>query len=167
VPVLANDAADASTTVTSVTQPSAGSVTIAAPLAPPVAPELTVTVDQSAKSISIDGHDLLPGGSWNLEVHSTAMTVATGSVVSTGVVHLVVSIPSSLEPGAHTLIATGIGADGSTVVSTTQFTVPAEAPLAFTGADAQPWFIVGDVLLALGGALLLGTLLVRRRRQTR
>jgi hypothetical protein len=146
---------------------------------PPSRPSasLGLTVSRGARianaPVPVASSGLLPNAPFTVEVHSTPVVIASGTVASDGTVNYTAAIPSGLEAGWHTLIFTSTAADGSsfstsyyfqvgsdgTLLATTD-TVPVE--LSYTGLNAAPYLASG-VLLALAGAVLL---LIARRRKT-
>lgn len=106
-------------------------------------------------------------------VHSAPIQVGTFEANSDGVVSGTVTIPTSLDPGRHTLTLTGTA---SGVVKSSNFTVTAAAAagapgvghnsggtLAFTGMQVVSFLGAAAVLIVAGSLLLVVS---RRRRST-
>jgi hypothetical protein len=99
------------------------------------AQRLTLALDAGLGTVAADapvtvrGSGLLPGSTVVLEVHSTPRTIATGTVGSDGRYTMTAALPTDLEEGAHELVATGTGVDGTPVASRLGFTVGANRTL--------------------------------------
>ena len=130
-------------------------------------------VAQAPAPVTASG--LLANAPYTVEVHSTPVIIASGTVASDGSVNYTASIPSGLEAGWHTMIFTSTAADGTSFTSTYYFkvagdgtllstseTVPTE--LAYTGNNTgnMTMFLLGGLSLALIGAEML--MIARRKR---
>ena len=86
-----------------------------------------------------------------------------------------VTVPTTLAPGEHTLVAIGFGGGATTAVATSALVVaapaalvvavpgvPVAASLPATGVDPLPWAVLAASLLAAG---VLGLLMTRMRRR--
>ncbi|MEY4532789.1 MAG: hypothetical protein RI926_558 [Actinomycetota bacterium] len=130
-------------------------------------------VAQAPAPVSASG--LLANAPYTVEVHSTPVVIASGTVASDGSVNYTASIPANLEAGWHTMIFSSTAADGTSFTSNFYFkvagdgtllstseTVPAE--LAYTGSDSENMslFLLGGLSLALIGAEMI--MIARRKR---
>jgi uncharacterized repeat protein (TIGR02543 family) len=130
-------------------------------------------VAQAPAPVTASG--LLANAPYTVEVHSTPVIIASGTVASDGSVNYTASIPTGLEAGWHSMIFTSTAADGTSFTSTYYFkvagdgtllstseTVPAE--LAYTGTNSENMtlFLLGGLSLALIGAEML--MIARRKR---
>lgn len=161
--VTAADIGKAITVTVTGTRPGYTSATAASEPTATVAGPNVWTPDQltPGNTVIVFGSGFTPGEQIRLELHSTPIFLANVTAGANGTFQQTVTIPSSVPPGAHTIVA--VRADG-TVAATDPVTVVAQAKpqqLAVTGSDGVPW---GG--LALGGMLLLAGLtftLLRRR----
>jgi LPXTG-motif cell wall-anchored protein len=116
-----------------------------------------------------------PGSTVTFNFFSQPVTLGTASADASGVATLEAQIPTTATPGEHTIVASGVAADGSPLEVSTSITVLADdaaagagagaggagGDLPTTGSDSLPIARVGAALLAVGGGLLFVT---RRRR---
>jgi hypothetical protein len=109
-----------------------------------------------------------PGALVTLTFASDPVTLGTVTADANGHISAQVTIPSNATAGTHTISATGLGADGSTLVLSTSVTVTAPGaaasrPLAFTGSSGTfPAIWMALAALALGTTMVVGA----RRRVT-
>jgi hypothetical protein len=108
--------------------------------------------------VTISGGGFAPGAQVQITVASTPTLLATVSADGSGSIQATVTIPSNLEPGTHTLSATGANPAGGTLVLTSTITV---SGLALTGSNTG--VLVGVALALLGAGVLL-VVVTRRRR---
>jgi hypothetical protein len=122
----------------------------------------TVTPGQR---ITVTGDRWQAGARIDLGFHSTPVHLGSATARADGSFSAGVSIPSNATAGTHSILATGIGADGvrHTASTTIQVlaVVSAGGSTAFTGAEVQLWMFLAVSLFGLG----LGLILVSRRRR--
>jgi hypothetical protein len=132
-------------------------------------PPQTPTVGVGAGTVTVGGQLLVTGDNWlggstvNLELHSQVFSLGTAQVGANGSFSKLVTIPSSVSPGAHTIEVHGTAANGKPAVSRTSITIVSAGGgggTALTGAN------ISRALLLLVGLVLVGfvTLFVTRRR---
>lgn len=115
-------------------------------------------------SLIVHGSGFVPNEEITLTLQSAPVILATTTADATGSFSTTVTIPSTTDPGAHTIVATGATGDSATTsITVTGAVVPIATSrgLAFTGADIAAVSAVGAVALGLGGFLILSS---RRRR---
>lgn len=105
-------------------------------------------------ALSVNGLGFEPGETVDLVLHSTPVTIGTPVAGAAGTIAGAFTVPGSVTPGAHTLVATGQSSERSVSVTVT-------VPLGPTGADAAVPAGAGLVLLLTGIALIAA----RRRLQ--
>lgn len=106
-------------------------------------------------SVTVEGGGFYPGESVELVVHSTPVTIATVTANAAGGFATTAAIPSSVPPGAHTLVAMGL-TSGHAFSASIALAMPA------TGVETAGPAVVSAVLLLLGAGSL--TLSRRHRR---
>jgi len=126
-----------------------------------------LTVDPT--QMNAGGHVMIDSSGWKpvtsvtITLHSTPVVLSTETADGNGGVQAQVTIPSSAEAGAHTIVLTGTAANGDPREVSTAFTVTSgSGSLPRTGAAISALVIVGLVLLA--GGIALST---ARKRATR
>ena len=137
--------------------------------------ELTVsdTTVNRGQAVTVTGSGYADRARVTLIFESTPVQLGTATTDGAGRFSTQVTIPSDATPGAHTIRATGLGADGSTVTRSARVTVlggtasggPAARSgggLARTGSDNSISLTQAGAVLILAGAGLVAV--VRRRR---
>jgi hypothetical protein len=113
------------------------------------------------------------GATVEITLESDPVHLATVTAGADGQFSTPVTIPEDAKPGSHTVVATGQGANGSTLTISAGLTVAsgtagaaegAAGALAFTGSDSLPLVWIALALLTVGTAFVLA---VRRRAQAR
>ena len=141
--------------------------------------EAGTSIEDADSTISADGLEV--GSTYTLTMFSTPRVLYTGTVGGSGGFSWVVSLPADTPVGAHTLVLTGIAADGTPMTATAWFSLRANgtigaisysAPvaafvepgsaLAATGSDPASATFAAAMLLLLGA----GALALARRRRT-
>lgn len=120
-------------------------------------------------TVTLSGSGFAPGASIQITIASTPRLLATVTADGSGSFTATVTIPSGLEPGTHTLSATGASASGGTVVLTQQITLGSSTSgsngssgaMAFTGGNAAALAGVAVVVFGVG---FLFVMVTRRRR---
>ncbi|WP_040337621.1 hypothetical protein [Candidatus Blastococcus massiliensis] len=118
--------------------------------------------------ITVTGDGYAPGSTVSVIVYSTPQVLTTAVADVDGKFSVEVTIPAGLAKGTHTLVASGVDANGVlryvtlpiTVSDAGVATVTAGATLAATGADVAVPVIGGIAALGLGAGLIV----VARRR---
>jgi hypothetical protein len=158
---------------------SATTPEVAAPEVPVSVPDapLTLTTDKGQISklapgdkIVVIGDGFLPFSTATVIIYSEPQVLGSIVTDATGSFRLEVQVPAGLESGQHSLVASGVGADGTERFMRMNVTVDAagvasvttpEGGLAYTGFSP-----VLPTALGLGAVLIGGvTLLVLRRRR--
>ena len=148
----------------------------------PVAPnsgttEPVVTTSSSpgpGGSLTVTGNNYRAGeDDLTVELYSDPVAVGQTNADSTGSFSIVVTIPTDVTPGSHSIVANGSSGDSAntaivvtgTIVSVTAKIVPAasKSELPLTGANIAMVSEVGVLAMALGGMLIVST---RRPRRT-
>ncbi|MFB9164549.1 family 20 glycosylhydrolase [Arthrobacter psychrochitiniphilus] len=128
------------------------------------------------EELTITGSNFKPGSTATFTLHSDPIVLGTAIANSEGIVSLKVTLPSTVTPGVHTVIITGLGSNGEAAEASVKLTVVAAASstsstqagnsnnddLASTGAGTTP-FLLGGLLLVVAGAF---TLISRRKRKS-
>lgn len=114
-------------------------------------------VPGDAIGLELDGFQ--PHETISIEIHSTPVHVGTVSAGATGHASAVIVVPSSLAPGAHTIVATGL-----TSGFVAQFALAVGLPA--TGDLSAPWFLIA-LLLGSAGLALVGIRHAGRARRSR
>jgi hypothetical protein len=114
------------------------------------------------------------GATVTITLESVPVQLATVTADANGQFSTPITIPGNAELGPHTVVATGQGANGSTLSISAGLTLVSGAEgargaarggaLPFTGSDSLPLVWIALALLTVGTALVLA---VRRRAQTR
>ena len=113
------------------------------------------------KTITVTGTGYAPGSSVSVVIYSTPQVLTTIVADASGNFTVEVTVPAGLAAGSHTLVASGVDANGVLRYVTLPVTVTSagSAQLAYTGADV--------LLPALGGLAAVvvgaGLIVVRRR----
>jgi len=115
--------------------------------------DTTVTAGQA---VEVTGDGFAPGAEVALEFRSTPVSLGSASATGGGVLSTTVTIPASASTGTHTIVATGEGAAGGTLVLSAEITVEGAGGggLAFTGGNT--WALAVAAL----GAMAVGWLLI-------
>jgi hypothetical protein len=96
-----------------------------------------------------------PGSTVAFVVYSTPVVLGSSLVDATGTATSTVTLPGTLAPGSHTLVAFATAADGSDLVLSAEVTVTGRGDeLAATGTDTTVPLGLGLVLLVVGGVLV-------------
>ncbi|MPQ99772.1 hypothetical protein GB931_17985 [Modestobacter sp. I12A-02628] len=151
-----------------------------APVVPPVPPAtpLTLTTDRGVitdidpgQALTVMGTGFRPFSAATIVIYSTPVVLGTVTTDADGNFRTTVTVPTSLEAGAHSLVASGTAPDGTSrflrmdVVMDGPAHASPPAPsggpaLAYTGAATVVPALIGVGLLAGGGGLLVAA---RRR----
>ena len=127
------------------------------------------------QTLAIAAGGFQPGSEVKIEVHSTVVTLTTMSADADGNISATVTLPSSLEVGAHTLSL--VGTTGTVSFEFRIVSAPGSASggsgvgssgggdLANTGVDVISGVLIGILLVATGALALV--LSARRRRPIR
>jgi hypothetical protein len=117
---------------------------------------------EAGGTVTVKGGGFAPGATIQIVIASTPTLLTTVGADGSGSFSTTVTIPESIEAGAHTLSATGASPSGGTVTLSTAITVNkgSEAALAFTGSNTAALAGVAIAVIAVG-ALFVG---VTRRR---
>jgi hypothetical protein len=119
---------------------------------------VSTTTARPGAPVSISGGGFAPGATIQITIASTPTLLSTVNADGSGSFQTTVVLPSSLEPGIHTLSATGANPAGGTLVLSSQITVG--SGLAFTGSNSLALAVVAFVGIAVG---LLAISVTRRR----
>jgi titin len=114
-----------------------------------------------------------PGSTVVINIFSDPVLLGTFTADANGTVEVPVLIPAGMEVGSHTIVATGVDAQGNPASMSIPVTVTSNAPTAAdpnggggflprTGGDVAALVTVGGVLVVIGGASALAA----RRRLT-
>ncbi|GEM_PF-6348206 len=124
-------------------------------------------------SLTVTGNNFRAGEEITVELYSDPVAVGQTNADSTGSFSIVVTIPTDVTPGSHSIVANGSSGDSAntaivvtgTIVSVTAKIVPAasKSGLPLTGANIAMVSEVGVLAMALGGMLIVST---RRPRRT-
>lgn len=124
-------------------------------------------------SLTVTGNNFYPGEEITLELYSDPVAIGQTNADSAGSFSIVVTIPTDVTPGSHSIVANGSSGDSAntaivvtgTIVSVTAKIVPAasKSGLPLTGANIAMVSEVGVLAMALGGMLIVST---RRPRRT-
>lgn len=135
---------------------------------PPQAP----TVETGTATVPPGGQVLLTGDNWQpgstvtLSLHTQTIALGQATAGADGSFSKLVTLPSSVSPGGHTVEAAGINANGKPAVARTSLTVASAGTsvggTSLTGANISP------ALLLMFGLMLGGlvALIAARRRAT-
>jgi hypothetical protein len=115
-------------------------------------------------SVTVSGDGFEPGATIQISIASTPTLLTTVTADGSGSFSTTVTIPASIDPGVHTLSATGASPDGGTLTLSTTITVAGSRPLASTGANVVGLVVVAIAAIAVG-ALFVGV--TRRRSATK
>jgi titin len=114
------------------------------------------------KTVTVSGTGYAPGSSVSVVIYSTPQVLTTIVADAAGNFTVEVTVPAGLAAGSHTLVASGVDANGVLRYVTLPVTVTAAgtAQLAYTGADVVLPAIGGLVAVVVGGGLIVAS---RRR----
>ena len=127
----------------------------------------------TGQQITVTGSGFLPGSTVQLIIYSTPTPLGTVVADSTGSFSALVTVPTSLAAGSHSLVASGVDANGAPRYLRMDVTVAAAsgsgtgsgsgsgASLAYTGFSIVGPLVGGIAALVIGATLLI----VSRRRQ--
>jgi hypothetical protein len=117
------------------------------------------------KTITVSGTGYAPFSSVAVIIYSEPQLLTTVVTDADGNFTVTVTVPAGLSAGNHTLVASGVDANGVARYVTLPVTVTGAgtASLAYTGADVTLPAIGGLVAVAVGGGLILAS---RRRSAT-
>ncbi|WP_116449433.1 LPXTG cell wall anchor domain-containing protein [Blastococcus litoris] len=151
---------------------------VPAPAVPATAPtkngDLTIAGGASGvvapgTKLTVSGTGYAAGSSVSVIIYSTPQVLTTVVADASGNFSVEVTVPAGLAAGSHTLVASGVDANGVLRYVTVPVTVSASgtaavsgAKLANTGADVTVPAIAGLGVLGLGAGLIV----VSRRRRT-
>lgn len=115
--------------------------------------------------VTISGDGFAPGATISFELQSDPISLGSTEADASGAFTATVTIPSSVEPGTHMIVASGESASGGVRVLSVEVTVTGEGDeaggeLPVTGASGAA-VLVGLALLAISA----GTLVVRAARR--
>ncbi|MGH8925130.1 MAG: hypothetical protein ACRDWA_10910 [Acidimicrobiia bacterium] len=114
--------------------------------------ELSTTNLDPGDEVEVSGSGFAPGSEVVLTIESEPVMLATVTANSGGSFSSIVTVPSNVAAGQHTISATGIDPSGAPRVLAAQVSVGGSLP--FTGLPLD-WVVVGAVvLLTLGAAML-------------
>jgi titin len=107
--------------------------------------------------VTVTGTGYAPGSSVSVVIYSTPQVLTTVVADASGNFTVEVTIPAGLAAGSHTLVASGVDANGVLRYVTLPVTVTSAgtATLAYTGADVTLPAIGGLAAVALGAGLLV------------
>jgi LPXTG-motif cell wall-anchored protein len=150
---------------------SASTGMVAGPVVPATVPAtpLTLTTDRgpitkatAGQEITVIGTGFLPFSTATVVIYSTPQVLGSVVTDAAGAFRTTVTVPSTLEAGQHSLVASGIAPDGSERLMRLDVTVTAAgAQLASTGASPLVPALAGAAALLAGTAMLV----VSRRRR--
>ena len=146
-------------------KPGFDAATATASLDEAVTAVLTLSGDHvtAGDRLTLDGAGFAPGESVRIELHSTPVELGEATAADDGSVHADVTIPSSTETGAHTVVVTGTDS-GITASAALDIENVGGAGLAPTGGSAAPALIGGAfALIALGTVLVIVRVRTTRR----
>ncbi|MGK5110402.1 hypothetical protein [Geodermatophilus sp. CPCC 205506] len=115
--------------------------------------------------IALRGGGFAAGAAVTVAVYSRPQALLTTKADGSGVIDVSVELPADLAPGRHTLVALGLGPDGTAISLQSPITVVAANPaaqLAYTGFNVLTYLVAGLALIVVG-LVLLRTGLMRRR----
>jgi titin len=117
------------------------------------------------KTITVSGTVYAPYSSVAVVIYSEPQLLTTVVTDADGSFTVTVTVPAGLAAGKHTLVASGVDANGVAryVTLTVTVTGAGTASLAYTGADVTLPAIGGLVAVAIGGGLIVAS---RRRSAT-
>jgi hypothetical protein len=107
---------------------------------------------------SVAGGGFLPGATLQVTVDGEPAVPATTGADGAGNFAVVVTMPGTATAGAHQVVVQGTGANGALRQLVAQVHVTGGGALRVTGAD------VGDLVFVAFGALVLGSIALRRTR---
>lgn len=87
--------------------------------------------------LQLFGSGLRPNSPWTAELHSTPVTLASGTTDASGNFSTLTSLPSSVEPGKHRIILSGTAPDGSPRSDTVWITVTESGSLGYVSLAAE------------------------------
>jgi titin len=119
----------------------------------------------AGSKVTVTGTGYAPGSTVSVAVYSTPQVLTTAVADANGAFSVEVTVPAGLAAGNHTLVASGVDANGVLRYVTLPVTVTATGSaklLASTGADVTVPALGGIAALGLGAGLIG----VSRRRRT-
>jgi hypothetical protein len=117
----------------------------------------------TGQTLTLTGDGYAPNSTVDLFIYSTPQKIGTALANGSGSFSVQVTVPASLAPGAHHLVAAGVDSSGNVRYLRTDVTVTTSADqLAWTGFETLPYVLAGIAALAIGGGLVF----VARRRRT-
>ncbi|MGY1803036.1 LPXTG cell wall anchor domain-containing protein [Blastococcus sp. SYSU D00922] len=122
-------------------------------------PQGAVTSVAPGQKLTLTGSGYAPNSAVELYVYSTPQRIGSVTADASGRFSVVVTLPTGLVAGKHSLVATGLDANGAPRFLRMDVTLGKR--LAATGADVVVPAVAGVAALALGGGLIA---LARRRR---
>jgi endo-1,4-beta-xylanase len=130
------------------------------PSAPTLGATPTAKVDGRAVpggKLLVSGTGFTPGELVSIVLHSTPVTLGVVSAGSSGAVAQTVTIPASIDPGAHHIELTGLTSGVVVSIPLTVYATAAADPgsLPVTGTDVTTWLLLALTLLVAGGLLLV------------
>jgi hypothetical protein len=120
---------------------------------PPAVSQLGVDDSEpdQGQRVEVSGEGFLPNDSVDITIESTPRRLATVTTDATGSFSSVVTIPTDIDEGSHTLKATGTGANDEDLVLSAAIDVQQGQELPRNGAAFTVTFTaVGSVLIAAG-----------------
>ena len=137
-------------------------ISIADPAAEPGVLTLSTTIVRAGGSFVASGQGFEAGEDITLTLFSTPTYLGTVSADSAGAFSTVVTVPSGIPAGTHTLQA--VGATSGVVATGSIIVLAAGSGMAATGVSATGSLLLMLVLLTVGAALVLAG---RRRWEAR
>lgn len=141
------------------------SATSTATLDDVVAAVLTLDADHvtAGESVTLDGAGFAPGESVRIELNSGSVELRKTTAADDGSVRTEVTLPTSIETGAYTVVVTGVSSGITASASLDVDNVDGTA-LAPTGGSAEPVLVGGAIaLIALGTAFVTARIRTTRR----
>lgn len=130
------------------------------------------TTPTPGQTVDIQARTFVAGSTVTVTLNSEPVQLGTAAADGAGVANLSATIPASTPLGAHTIVATGTGADGAPLTLTASITVVAaddggagsgSGSLPRTGDDSSiPLARIGLALAAAGGVI---TAIAAKRRK--
>ncbi len=110
-------------------------------------------------SVTVSGDGFLPGTPVQITIESTPTLLARVNADARGAIRATVTIPSGLEPGTHTLTATGANPSGGTLVLSRTITVTGGggSGLPLTGTNTALLVGLALAVLVVGWLLIVLT----------
>ena len=139
---------------------------------PPKKPTCGVsdTTISPGDQVTVSGNDWQPGSTVTLTLQPEGINLGSASVGQNGEFSAVVTIPSDVQPGAHTIVCSGIDRRGDPVILATTVqilggVVGGGGGAAFTGTvlNVPLWIVLIAALFAAG---VVAVAIGRRRRRS-